>query len=91
MDEETTGIRSLGEGRYNLRVGRQRYTIATKLSEERFVQLAESVQRLVDGFQSNLSQDERLFMAVMTLVLEADEIAARTEKLCDSLRNRSDG
>ncbi len=80
--DEFNEIKSLGDGRYSFWVGRQRYTLSTKLAPERFFRLAESVSALVAGFPPNLSQDERLVLALMALAFRLEEAGERAEGLC---------
>ena len=78
-------IKSLGGGRFSFWAGRQKYTVTTKLEPERFRAVAESVGHLVASFPPNLSQDERLVLALMTLAFRVDEMGARLDKLCADL------
>ena len=45
--DELNEIKSLGDGRYSFWVGRQKYTLATKLEPARFCRIAEGVSSLV--------------------------------------------
>lgn len=78
-------IKSLGGGKFSFWVGRQKYTVTTKLEPERFRLIAESVGKLVANFPPNLSQDERLVLALMTLAFRVDEMEERVDKLCAGL------
>lgn len=75
-------IKALGEGRYSFWLGRQRYTLSTKLESERFCRIVENVRKLVDGFPNNMSQDERLVLALMSLALRMEYLGDRAENLC---------
>lgn len=79
--DETSAITNLGDGKYSFFVGRQRYTLTTPLSEERFSRIVSAVQSLVSSFPQNLSQDDRLFLALMSLGNELDETQARLESI----------
>ena len=79
--DETSAITNLGDGKYSFFVGRQRYTLTTPLSEERFSRIVSAVQSLVSSFPQNLSQDVRLFLALMSLGNELDETQVRLESI----------
>ena len=64
--DELNEIKSLGDGRYSFWVGRQKYTLATKLEPARFCRIAEGVSSPVAGFPPNLRQAERLVLARMS-------------------------
>ncbi|MCX7827667.1 MAG: cell division protein ZapA [Thermanaerothrix sp.] len=55
------------ERRLVLLVGKKSYPIVTSLEEEEVQRAASLVRSLVDSLDSSLSQDERLFLASMTL------------------------
>ena len=79
--DETSAITNLGDGKYSFFVGRQRYTLTTPLSGERFCRIVSAVQSLVSSFPQNLSQDDRLFLALMSLGNELDETQVRLESI----------
>ncbi|MDO5115355.1 MAG: hypothetical protein Q4D58_04590 [Synergistaceae bacterium] len=79
--DEGSEIKSLGEGRYSFWIGRQRYTLSTKLEAARFCRVVDTVRELVDGFPSNLSQDERLVLALMAFSHKLDELGERVDEL----------
>ena len=86
--DETPGITNLGDGKYSFFVGRQRYTLTTPLSEERFTRIVLAVQSLVSSFPQNLSQDDRLFLALMSLGNELDETRERLESIATDNRRK---
>ena len=55
--DETREIKSLGDGKYSFWIGRQRYTLTTKLDAARFFRIVENAGALVEAFPQNLSQD----------------------------------
>ena len=81
-------IKSLGGGRFSFWVGRQKYTLTTKLEPARFRVIAESVGRLVGSFPPNLSQDERLVLALMTLAFSIEELGERITHLCELMEKK---
>ncbi len=83
--DEAPEIRNLGEGKYSFLVGRQRYTLTTALDEERFVRIVSSIQELVSSFPPTLSQEERLFLALMYYSHELDDIKCRIDSLTETL------
>jgi hypothetical protein len=83
--DEAPEIRNLGEGKYSFLVGRQRYTLTTALDEERFVRIVSSIQELVSSFPPTLSQEERLFLALMSYSHELDDIKCRIDSLTETL------
>ena len=86
--DETSAITNLGDGKYSFFVGRQRYTLTTPLSEERFSRIVSAVQSLVSSFPQNLSQDDRLFLARMSLGNELDETRERLESIAADNRRK---
>lgn len=79
--EESSEIQPLGDGRYAFWAGRHKYTIATSLDEKSFRRDVESVRALIDIFPQNLSQDERLFLSLMALTHQMQELGVRTEEM----------
>ncbi|MGD9667313.1 MAG: cell division protein ZapA [Synergistaceae bacterium] len=83
--DEAPEIRNLGDGKYSFLVGRQRYTLTTALDEERFVRIVSAIQELVSTFPPTLSQEERLFLALMSFSHELDDIKCRIDSLIETL------
>ena len=83
--DEAPEIRNLGEGKYSFLVGRQRYTLTTALDEERFVRIVSAIQELVSSFPPTLSQEERLFLALMSFSHELDDIKCRIDSFTATL------
>ncbi|MBP8684510.1 MAG: hypothetical protein KBE18_04170 [Synergistaceae bacterium] len=83
--DEAPEIRNLGEGKYSFLVGRQRYTLTTALDEERFVRIVSAIQELVSSFPPTLSQEERLFLALMSFSHELDDIKCRIDSVTETL------
>ena len=83
--DEAPEIRNLGEGKYSFLVGRQRYTLTTALDEERFVRIVSAIQELVSSFPPTLSQEERLFLALMSCSHELDDIKCRIDSVTETL------
>lgn len=81
--DETHEIKSLGDGKYSFWIGRQRYTLTTKLEAARFFRIVESARELVEAFPPNLSQDERLFLALMALSHQVEELGLRIGEISD--------
>lgn len=84
--DEAPEIRNLGQGKYSFLVGRQRYTLTTQLEEESFLRVVSTIQNLVNSFRPTLSQDERMFLALMSMSHQLDNVSSRitilTENLC---------
>ena len=81
MEERPDEILSAGDGRYSFRVGRQRYSIATKLDEAHFKRVAERVRSMVEQFPQNFSQEEMLFLSLMAVSNEIVELEEKIEAL----------
>ncbi|WP_455965175.1 hypothetical protein [Cloacibacillus porcorum] len=81
--DETHEIKSLGDGKYSFWIGRQRYTLTTKLEAARFFRIVESARELVEASPPNLSQDERLFLALMALSHQVEELSLRIGEISD--------
>lgn len=79
--EEGPEIQQLGSGRYAFWAGRHKYTISTTLDEQSFKRDVESVRALIDMFPQNLSQDERLFLSLMALTHQMQELGLRAEEI----------
>ncbi|MDO9543724.1 MAG: hypothetical protein Q7J00_00910 [Synergistaceae bacterium] len=83
--DEAPEIRNMGEGKYSFLVGRQRYTLTTALDEERFVRIVSAIQEMVSSFPPTLSQEERLFLALMSFSHELDDIKCRIDSVTETL------
>lgn len=81
--DETHEIKSLGDGKYSFWIGRQRYTLTTKLEAARFFRIVESARELAEAFPPNLSQDERLFLALMAFSHQVEELSRRVGEISD--------
>ena len=79
--DETREIKSLGDGKYSFWIGRQRYTLTTKMDAARFFRIVENAWALVEAFPQNLSQDERLFLALMALSHQMEELSRRIDEI----------
>lgn len=89
--DETSEIQSLGEGRYSFWVGRQKYTLTTKLKAESLKRDVGSARALVEMFPQNLSQDERLFLALMALTHQMQELGLRAEEMKNKFQGHNGG
>ena len=78
---EKPEILKLDEGKYSFFVGRQKYTLNTPIEEEQIYRVVSCIQELVAAFPGNLSQDERLFLALISLSLKLDEFGCRIKDL----------
>ena len=83
--DEAPEIRNLGEVKNSFLVGRQRYTLTTALDEELFVRIVSAIQELVSSFPPTLSQEERLFLALMSFSHELDDIKCRIDSVTETL------
>lgn len=79
--DETPEIRKLGDGRYSFVVGRERYTLGTSLDEECFLRVVRTAQEAVKDFPPTLKQEDRLFLALLSLANKTDEIGGRIDAL----------
>ena len=79
--EENSEIQPLGDGRYVFWAGKHKYTIATTLDVESLSRDVQSVRALIDMFPQNISQDERLFLALIALTHQMQELGLRAEEL----------
>ncbi len=89
--DDLNEIKSLGEGRYSFWVGRQKYTLTTKLEPARFRRIAEGVSSLVAEFPLHLSQDEKLFLALMSLAFQIEDLGGRVDSLCAEFGRKESG
>jgi len=71
--DEIPEIRSIGDGKYSFLIGRQRYTLTTPLDEECFVRVVTTIQDIVKTLPPALTQDEKLFLALMSLSHKLEE------------------
>ena len=82
---EMREIIKLDEGKYSFFVGREKYTLNTPLEEEEFRRVVSCVQELVATFPVNLSQDERLFLALISLSHKLDVLGCRVSLLAEKI------
>jgi len=82
--DESSGIRRLDEDKYTFIVGRKRYTLTTSLDDENFGCVVANVRAAVDSFPPNLSQEDRLFLALMSMSHRMHEIGRRLDGLIEN-------
>lgn len=82
---ETPEVRCVGEGKYSFVVGRNRYTLISKLREDDFLRVVSTVQRLVSSFPAGMSQEERLFLSLMVAAYTLDDTQLRLAGLLDEV------
>ncbi len=87
---ELREIVKLDEGKYSFFVGREKYTLNTPLKEDEFRRVVSCVQELVASFPANLSQDERLFLALISLSHKLDVLGCRVSLLADKISANAD-
>lgn len=85
--QEMSDIKKVSEGKYSFVVGRQRYTLSTPLEEAHFSRVVRTVQDVVSSFPPHLSQEERLFLGLMSLSHETATVVSKLEKLVDILES----
>ena len=73
-------IREIAPGRYSFFIGVHQYTLATPMEKERVVQIVSKIQQLVESFPAHMTQDQRLFLSLMTVVTKLERLDA---KICD--------
>ncbi|EHM10189.1 hypothetical protein TheveDRAFT_1065 [Thermanaerovibrio velox DSM 12556] len=71
------------ERRLVLLVGKKSYPIVTSLEEEEVQEAAGLVRSLVDSLDPSLSQDERLFLASMSLSSQLLKLLGDLERLVE--------
>jgi hypothetical protein len=71
------------ERRLVLLVGKKSYPIVTSLEEEEIQKAAGLVRSLVDSLDPSLSQDEKLFLASMTLSSQLLKVQGDLERLVE--------
>lgn len=88
--EEMSDIKKMDDGKYSFVVGRQRYTLSTPLEEAHFFRVVRTVQNVISSFPPHLSQEERLFLGLMSLSHEAATVVSKLEKLVEKLESSED-
>lgn len=83
-------IKKTEDGKYSFVVGRQRYTLSTPLEENFFCSIVRTVQDAVSSFSPQLTQEERLFLALMSISHKSNSIANKVEKLIEHLEEPED-
>lgn len=74
-------VKSFGNGKYSFIVGKLTYTMTTRLPEQDFKKLVVSVQNLVAEYPPYLNQDERLIMALMSILHKLEDIQDRMDDI----------
>ena len=80
--DELNEIKSLGDGRYSFWSGGRNIRSPRSSSRRASAAIAEGVSSLVAGFPPNLSQDERLVLALMSLAFRLEVLGERVGGLC---------
>lgn len=83
-------IKKTDDGKYSFVVGRQRYTLSTALEEQLFSSVVRTVQEAVSSFSPQLSQEERLFLALMSISHKNIDVALKLEQLLKRLEKAAD-
>ena len=83
-------IKKTDDGKYSFVVGRQRYTLSTALEEQLFSSVVRTVQEAVSSFPPQLSQEERLFLALMSISHKNIDVALKLEQLLKRLEKAVD-
>lgn len=78
-------IRELEPGRYSFFIGVHQYTLSTTLDRERIVRVVSDIRQLVDAFPAHLSQDQRFFLSLMTIVTKLDRLETKVAELTEKL------
>lgn len=85
--EEIQRINNLGGGKYSVLIGHKTYTVVTKLDEARFRRAAEIAISVSDGFPKNLSQDNILFLSLLSMAKGMEEISKKVDAIADKFSN----
>ncbi|MGI6442872.1 MAG: cell division protein ZapA [Synergistaceae bacterium] len=83
-------IKKTEDGKYSFVVGRQRYTLSTPLEENFFCSIVRTVQDAVSSFSPQLTQEERLFLALMSISHKSNSIALKLKGLIDNIEELED-
>lgn len=67
-------IRETATGHYAFFIGVHQYTLATPMDKERLARIVHKIQKLVDSFPANMTQDERLFLSLITVMNRLDKL-----------------
>jgi hypothetical protein len=78
-------IREISDGKYSFYIGVHQYTLTTPIPKDRFLRIVSRVQDLVDSFPPQMSQDERLLMALLTVANQMDKVFESISDLAEKI------
>jgi len=78
-------IREIEKGRYSFFIGVHQYTLSTPMERERVVRVISKVRQLVDSFPAHLSQDQRFFLSLMTIVSKLDRLETKVGSIAEKI------
>jgi len=78
-------IRELEPGRYSFFVGVHQYTLSTPMERDRVVRVISKIQQLVDSFPAHMSQDQRFFLSLMTIVSKLDRLEVKIDGIKEKI------
>lgn len=81
-------IRELEPGRYSFFIGVHQYTLSTPMDRERVVRVVSKIQNLVESFPAHLSQDQRFFLSLMTVVSKLDRLETKINDVSSKITER---
>lgn len=80
-------IRELEQGRYSFFIGVHQYTLSTPMERERVVRVISKIQNLVNSFPAHLSQDQRFFLSLMTVMSKLDKLEMKISDISSKIAN----
>lgn len=78
-------IRETAPGRYSFFIGVHQYTLSTPMEKERVVRIVSKIQQLVDSFPAHMSQDQRFFLSLMTVVSKLDRLETKISDISSKI------
>ncbi len=84
--DEFEEIVQIEPGRYSFFVGVHQYTLTSPMEKERLVRVISKVQQLVDTFPVSLTQDQRLFLALITTMNKMDRLELKIDGISSKIK-----
>lgn len=77
-----SSVKNLGDGKFSFIVGKQSYTLLTSLDIVQLDRVVRCVQEVIGTLPKNLSQEEILFLALMSFANKLNEIDIKIAQIC---------
>ena len=72
-------------GHYAFFIGVHQYTLATPMEKERVIRVVTKIQQLVDSFPAHMTQDQKLFLSLMTVMSKVDRLELKLNDISSKI------